>query len=363
MQNNPSSFLVINPFGIGDVLFSTPLIRVIKENFPQASISYLCNRRTQAVLKNHPLITETIVYERDEFEEERRRSKLAWARMFFKFIADIKRQKPEVCLDLSLNSQFGFFAWAAGIKRRVGLNYKGRGRFLTQKVTFDGYNDKHVVEYYLDVARSLDLSIKTHGLEVYTDSRSRSFAGEFLVDNGLKDQPIIGVAPCGGQAFGPHAYVKRWPQEKFGLLIERLVKEHRAKVFIFAGPNEKEEVADIMRRASCYRDCYEFTDSPLEEIIALVERCVLFIGNDTGPLRFANALDKKIVALFGPVDERVYGLYPYDPKKHIVITKDLGCRPCYKKFKLPACPYQIRCLQEIGVDEVYNAAKRLLLPQ
>ena len=119
-------------------------------------------------------------------------------------------------------------------------------------------------------------------------------------------------------------------------------------------------MARILSGTSCGGDCYEFTDASLSQIIALTERVELFIGNDTGPLRFANGLDKKIVALFGPVDENVYGLYPHDPAKHIVMTKDVDCRPCYKKFRLAECLYQVRCLREITVDDVYEAASALI---
>jgi heptosyltransferase-2 len=360
VRTDPSSFLIINPFGIGDVLFSTPLIRNLKENFPGCRISYLCNRRTEPVLKHNPYIAQTIVYERDEFEALRRSSKIAWAKKFFELIGQIKAQKAQIVFDLSLNSQFGFFSWFAGIRKRLGLDYKRRGRFLTQRVTIDGYDDKHVADYYLDVLQLMDIPAKRHCLEVYTDRESKAFADEFIDTRGLKDKFIVGIAPCGGQAFGPQAYVKRWPKEKFAELIKVLVKEHKAKIFIFAGSNEKEEVADILERAESAGDCYEFTDLSLEKIIALVDKSSLFIGNDTGPLRFANGLDKKIVALFGPVDDTVYGLYPHDPKKHRVIAHDLDCRPCYQKFRLPKCSYDRRCLKDISVEEVLKAVKALI---
>ena len=68
------SFLVMNPFGIGDVLFSTPLVRQLHEAHPGAKIYYLCNRRTSTFLKNHPLITKLFIYERDEFRAAEKRS-------------------------------------------------------------------------------------------------------------------------------------------------------------------------------------------------------------------------------------------------------------------------------------------------
>jgi len=361
VRNRGPSFLVINPFGIGDVLFSTPLIRNLKDNFPQSEFYYLCNKRAEPIIKNYPLINKSFVYERDEFEAVRKRSKLQWFSKYLKFISDIRKERIDISIDLSLNSQFGFLARAWGIRERLGLDYKGRGRFLTKKVKIEGFEDKHVAEYYLDLLGLLRLSPESYPMEVYTDKESKLWVDNFIEQNRISNKDlIIGVAPCGGEAFGDKAYVKRWPPDKFSLLIRRLIDDYKAKIFIFAGPKEKKETFDILSKIESKKACFEFTGCSLNKIIALVDRCNLVVANDTGPLRFANALGKKIIALFGPVDDKVYGLYPNDPLKHNVIKKDLACRPCYKKFRLPDCPYNRKCLNDITVDEVFNAVASLL---
>ncbi len=198
-------------------------------------------------------------------------------------------------------------------------------------------------------------------LEVYTDSVSRLWAeGIFKKEHILKEDLIIGIAPCGGDAFGKDNYLRRWPPERFTQLIDRLVDGFKAKVFIFAGPDEKNDVTGIISPLKNKTDVFEFCDSSLEQTVALVERCQLFISNDTGILRFADALNKKIVALYGPIDEKVYGPYPYDSGRAIVIKKDLDCRPCYHKFRLASCLNSHRCMSEITVDEVLQAVKKLL---
>jgi len=362
VENKYRSFLIINTFGIGDVLFSTPLLRNLKENFPNAKIFYLCNRRVYPVLKNHPLIEKIFIYERDEFEKVKKQSKFAWLKKIIAFVSDIKKEKIEVVLDLSLNSQFGFFSWVAGIKKRLGLDYKGRGRFFTDKIEINGYQDKHVVDYYLSLLNLLNIKPKELKLQVYADEISKLWADNFIKDNGISNSDfLIGVAPCGGQAFGKEANIKRWPENKFSLLIDKLIEEFNAKILIFAGPNEKKEVSNIISGLNNSARCFEFTDSSLDQIIAMIDKCKLFIGNDTGPLRFADALDKKIIAIFGPIDEKVYGVYPPDStNKSIVINKDLNCRPCYKKFRLPECIHDKKCLNDISTEDVFKEAKRLI---
>ena len=361
MKDKIDFFLIINPFGIGDVLFSTPLIRNLKENFPEARIYYLCNKKTNPIVGSHPFIYKTFIYERDDFEAIKKKSFFLWLKEFDSFIADIRKERIEIALDLSLNTQYGFFAWAAGIKKRYGLDYKDRCRFLNKKIKIEGYINKHVVDYYLDLLALLDLPVKRYGLEVYADTESKEWSANFLKQHNIGEKDlIIGIAPCGGDAFGKDAYIKRWPAERFSELIDRLIKELKAKVFIFAGPREKSDVDKILSSVPHKNNCFEFTVATLPQTVALVEKCSLFIGNDTGPLRFADGLNKKLVALFGPVDEKVYGPYPYDEKRTIVLKKDLSCRPCYNKFRLAPCVNNRKCLSDITVDEVMTAALRLI---
>src|SRR5208283_1549917 len=105
---NFKKILIINPYGIGDVLFTTPVISNLRRSYPQATIAYLANARTADFIKMNP---------------------------------DIKQ-----VFDFSLNSSFGFLCVACGIKKRIGFDYRGRGRFLTDKIPLKGYEDKHVIE-------------------------------------------------------------------------------------------------------------------------------------------------------------------------------------------------------------------------
>jgi heptosyltransferase II len=362
MTKNYRSFLIINTFGIGDVLFSTPLIRNLSERFPQAKLYYLANRKTAGFMSKHPLIERVFVYERDEFVAAQKVSWLAALKAYSRFISEIRKEKIEAAIDLSLNTPFGFFALLSGIKDRFGLDYKKRGLFLTRKLPIEGFLSKHVAEYYLDVLKLMDIQPRAYPMEVYTDKESAAQADTFLKNNLISGHDlIIGIAPCGGDAFGKDADIKRWPAEKFSGLIERLVNDLKAKVFIFAGPKEKTEIGGIIGGLKNREGVFEFTGSTLTQTTALLEKCSLFIGNDTGPMRFADALRKKIVALFGPVDEKVYGPYPEDPGRAIVLKKDLPCRPCYGKFRLAPCKRDKECLKGISIDEVMAAVKKLLI--
>lgn len=360
-SKNPKSFLIINTFGIGDVLFSTPLLRNLAEQFPEADFYYLANRKTADILSQHPLIKKVFVYERNDFVAEEKKSWLAALKKYHEFISEIRKKKIDVSIDLSLNTPFGFFALLAGIKNRYGLDYKKRGIFLTRKLPLAGFLDKHVVEYYLDVSRLMGFSPRPCAMEVYADRQSRDWAVDFLKNHSIsEDELILGIAPCGGDAFGKDAYIKRWPAENFTKLIGKLIGDLKARIFIFAGPKEKADVDRIISGFGENSGIYEFSETSLLQTVALLEKCSLFIGNDTGPARFADALGKKVVALFGPVDEKVYGPYPNQPGRSVVLKNELPCWPCYSKFKLSPCHYNVACLSGITVERVFNAAQELL---
>jgi len=99
----------------------------------------------------------------------------------------------------------------------------------------------------------------------------------------------------------------------------------------------------------------------LEELAGVMSELKLLICNDGGPLHMAAALGVKTVSIFGPVDEVVYGPYPPDVK-HVVVKKDLPCRPCYKDFRFAGCSNNRKCLQDITVGEVFEQVKGLLSP-
>ncbi len=354
------SILVVNPFGIGDVLFSTPLLRNIRINFPDAKIYYLANKRCAPLLKIHPLISKVFVFERDEFVQERKKSQFAGLLKYWFFIQELRREKIECVLDLSLNSQFGFFCFLAGIKKRLGLDYKQRALFLNQKIAITGFRSKHVADYYLDTLSLLNLPVKRCGLEVYTDTASDKWAGVFYQEQHiLDDQLVVGIAPCGGAAFGQDNHLRRWPPERFSLLIDQLVEACNSTVFIFAGPQEKDDVLAIIDKLKHKQRVFDFSECSLAKTVSLIKRCKLFISNDSGLLRLADGLNKKMLALYGPIDEQVYGPY-LATERSIILKKDLSCRPCYVNFRLLPCKRNRECLRSISVEEVITAALKLL---
>jgi heptosyltransferase II len=360
LKKDKVKILVINPFGIGDVLFSTPLLRNLKKYNPTCKLYYLCNKRVAPLLRNNPLIEKIFIYERDDFEQIKQQSRFLWFKSMFSFLMSIRKEHIDISFDLSLNTKFGFFSFFAGIPQRIGFDYKKRGFFLTRKLVIDGFNDKHVAEYYLDILRLVGIPVSEEPFELFLANDDKTEAEGILRQHGFEKKRIIGIAPCGGESFGKHAGIKRWPLENFATVINRLIRQYDVGIILLAGPKEKEEINAIIRLVNKSENIIDATECSIVQIAALVEKSDIVLSNDTGPLRFANAFGNKIVAIFGPVDDTVYGLYPPHNKNHVVIKKDLLCRPCYCRFRLRECTSASACLTTITVDEVFNAVAGLV---
>jgi len=352
--------LIINPFGIGDVLFTTPIIHTLKDTFPGVKIGYLCNRRTKAILESNPYVDWVFVYERDEFEEIKKSSFFGWLKKLSSFLREIKNEHFELAIDFSLNTQYGFFSWFAGIKKRIGYDFKKRGRFLTQKVNLTGYSNKHIVEYYADLLKYLGLELKYRNLELYLNAQDKKWIEEILAQENLdKSSFLVGIIPGAGRSWGKDSSLKHWRAENFAKLADKIVENYKAQIIIM-GDFFEQELAHRVKMSMHYKAIDLSGRTNIGQLAALLSITRLVITNDGGPLHMAVALGRKTVSFFGPVDPKVYGPYPLDTKRHIVLESSLDCSPCYHNFRLSGCKHNKECLEKIDVKLALNAVSTLL---
>ena len=353
MKSLPSykKILVINIFGVGDVLFTTPLLRNIKLALPGVTIGYVCNKRTVDLLFNNPDIHRVHVYEKDDFENLWKKSKVAFLKRIAHFFDEIKKQHYDLVIDVSLNKYSSFFALVAGIKERVGFDYKKRGFWLTKKTTLMGYEGKHVVDFYLDFLTQLGIPAKERHLQVSLSSEDVAWAKQFLQAQGVKPSDrLVAVVPGGGASWGKTAEYKRWPAKRYAKLADKVIEKYHAKIILIGDDSEQALCQDVVSDMTlpCIKS---FGKTTLGQFAALLEQCSLAIVNDGGPLHLAVALGVRTISLFGPVDEHVYGPYPKD--NHETVVSSVSCRPCYRRFRVADCGHH-QCLQRISVEDVLS---------
>ncbi|MFA6321087.1 MAG: glycosyltransferase family 9 protein [Candidatus Omnitrophota bacterium] len=358
MSNN---ILIMNPFGIGDVIFSTPLIDILRKRFPDSFIAYVCNKRSSELLNTNPNLNKIFIYEKDDYRIIWERSRLEYCRKLFQDMLGLKKFKFNIFIDLSMAYQYSLLAKVVGIKKRIGFNYRNRGRFLTDKINIKGFDEKHVIECYLAILTLLDIDIKKYPVSprIYVTDCDLAAADKILEGDGIKKSDLlIGVVPGCGASWGVDAAHRRWDRKNFAVLADKLIDKYNAKIVLFGDKKEVEICSDV-QSAMKHEVVNYCGKTSLPELAAFISRCNLVVTNDGGPLHMAVGLGVNTVSIFGPVDEKIYGPYMARGDHRIIFNKGLSCRPCYRKFKYSKCEKRV-CLDGISVEDVLAGAESIL---
>ena len=363
-MSRPLRILIVNPFGIGDVLFSTPLIRAVHHAFPTSRIGYLCNRRTERILRENPFLDDVFVYEKDEMVNLWRRSWWRGLRHLGGLVRQLRQARFHLVIDLSLGERYSFILKSLGVPRLVGFNYRGRGKFLTESFPIEGYHGDHVVEYYRKLLRFLGIRLTDASLDLPVAYADACWADQYLAELGAADGGLlVGMVPAGGVSWGVDAPFRRWSFEGFAAVGDALIERYGARVLLFGEASDKPlcaTVAGFMKHPVIDLS----GETTLGQFVSLLGWMDLVICNDGGPLHLAVSQGVKTVSVFGPVDPNVYGPYGASAGRHRVIYREgLPCRPCYHQFKLPPCPYERACLTTIAPEEVLAACEEALEPR
>jgi len=356
--NIMKKILIANIFGIGDVLNTTPLISNLKKTHENVSIDYLCNGRVCEIAEDIPGIDSIFVYEKDDFVKLWKESKKRWFTALFGLFRDIKKQKYDAVFDFTLSREFGLFFALAGIRSRIGFDYKRRGIFLTKKIPLAAFEKRHIIEYDLDLLKLFGIPPKEKEMRLEADSESLTQISDYFKKTGIDPERLVTIVPGGGASWGKQANRRRWDTKNFSSVADSLA-EKGFQIAVIGDSAEKElcnKVAVGMKHApNAVRN-----DLSIKQYVAFLKKSQLVICNDGGPLHITVALGTKGVFVFGPVDEKVYGPYPVTDKHKVILACDVECRPCYHKFKLPECAYNKKCLTKISPEQVLSVSLKLL---
>lgn len=347
--------LVINPYGLGDVLFSLPMVQSLKYYFPPTKIFYLCNKRVYPLLRHQTGLDFIYIFEKDDWRDKFYSSRIKTIRDFLNFLKDIKKNKFDLVFDLSLVPEFGFFSWLSGVKLRLGYAYKKRGIFLNKKIRLISYQDKHMVEYYLSLLELLNLKPIVRKIKINLPLDIRVWAENEVSILKKNYGLVISLIPGGGASWAQDAYKKLWPPEKFKGLLSLITEEIKASIVLLGDERDAERFRGIKLSPKILN---YLGKTDLLKFAGLMSVSDFVITNDGGPLHLAVGLGVPTLSIFGPVSEDVYGPYPSD-RIHRVVSLKLPCRPCYRNFKIPECD-NYHCLNAITVEEVFRNLKQQL---
>jgi len=331
--------LIIDFLAIGDLLFTTPLLETIRYNFKSAEITMSIRKSVKDILLYNEDIDNLLFFDK----KDKHKSMLG----YINFIKKIREVNADLVLTLQDNPRLALLSYLSKAPHRIGLvDNKFRKLFYTTTIKPD--NNKHRVDYYLDIAKSMNniKTIKNNGLKLNITDKEIKWARSILSKNNINlKKKLIGLH------IGGTWRTKRWPVKKFAKLADMLIKEG-LEVIILGGPGDVEDslrVENYMKKNTI--NLAGKTD--LLKLTGLLDNLNLFISGDTGPLHMAVARNTKSLAIFGPTE--VWRYRPYG-KKHEVVKLDLDCQPCHKKI----CPYNWECMKNIEVEDVFKNALKML---
>jgi predicted lipopolysaccharide heptosyltransferase III len=349
-KDHIKKILVIRLDDLGDVILATPAIRNIQENFPDAAIDILVKSSTKDIVLNNPHINKIWVL--DPFWM---RSKKPFTfKQMIHFVQQLRRENYDLALELRGNPFNIILAFLCRSRYRAGYGAQGLGFLLTCVIAYaDGV--KHEIERNLDLLRGLDLSVSSHHPELFIPDAADRFVDRFLKENTVsKGDMLVCIHP------GAPWQARRWPQERFAALADALIAAYKSKIVLIGSGDEKALCSAIRNLAGPENRNQIISAAGAMDIAAtaaLIRRCRLFIGNDSGPMHIASAVNTDTVALFGPQTPELFG--PRGAQAAAIYRK-VDCSPCIQKGGR-GCMRGLQCcegLLHITADDVMDVIEK-----
>lgn len=321
---------VIHPAFLGDAVFLGPAVRALKARWPRGRVAVVVTPRGEAVARLLPGCDEVLVYDKRGSDGGLRGLWRAgrWLRAF----------GPDAALVSHVSPRSGALAWLSGAPRRIGY-----APWCTERVRLD--RSLPFVDRALALAARLGAPAEDRGLRLESPPDPEGHAGRVLA--GAR-RPLVALVP------GAEWETKRWGPEKYAVLADEMARRG-GTVLLLGGPADRALSARIAELTLA--DVRDTTGNTIAQALALLARCDLVVGGDTGLTHCARALGRPTLVIFGPTD----------PARHLFgaaalpLRLGLDCQPCHDHGPR-RCPLgHHRCMAHLSARAVADATGQLLL--
>lgn len=297
---------------IGDVVLTTPVIRSVRNAFPDAFIAYMADAQAVSLLEHNPCLNEIIPFDfaRPTWREQSRVAVLLWRRHF------------DLAIDLFGNPRSALLTLLSGAHTRVGLDRPGRGRLFTVRVR-DGAGAKTAIDFHMQFLNAIGIPRTAERTEIFLTDAERAIAQRMICNAAQGSGPIVCLHP------GATWPAKRWLPERFAAVAEIVRERFGARVILTAGPKD----GDVIRRVqnTSVRPLPVFEGLPLRQLAAVLNQCRACVANDSGPMHIAAAVGTPTIGIFGPGEEDIWFPYPAE-EGHASLRHNVPCHPCHLDF-------------------------------
>jgi lipopolysaccharide heptosyltransferase II len=321
----PARLVIRAPNWLGDAVMALPAMGAVRAAFPQAHIA------VAAVAAVAPLFEEETAARQNEIVIVTRATETA--------------AMTAGGFDTALLFPNSFrSAWAVrrgGVGERWGYAGNLRSPLLTRTVATPP-DRVHQSRYYADLVRGLGLPVAESPPRVSVRQETAVRAQALFARQGITGGRIVGFAP--GAAYG---HAKRWPPGRVAEVIARLIGGCGATCVLVGAAGDRDAAREIESTLPSHARVVDLIGrTDLRLLAGVLALCDVFVSNDSGAMHLAAALGVRVVAIFGPTDDRVTA----PPDGHDVLVHPVFCRPCM----LRDCPIDHRCMKGITSDAVFD---------
>lgn len=318
--------LIVRFSSIGDIVLTTPVIRCLKEQLPQAEIHYLTKASFQIIVENNPNIDRLWTIQKSTSE----------------ILPALKAEKFDYIIDLHHNLR------TLQLKLKLGVKSFSFDKLNIQKWLLVNFkkpitNTQHIVERYLDTVIPLGVINDNKNCDYFIPEQDEIDLRYYA----LEENKFVAVA------LGAQYETKQLPAEK---TIE-ILKNIELPIVLLGGKQDEEKANLISQEIPCIDLTGKIN---LNSSAYLVKNASVLLTNDTGLMHIASCFHTKIVSVWGNTVPEL-GMYPYRPNQSETFTthevNGLSCRPC-SKIGHHECPKKhFNCMQQQDTVEIFNAIK------
>jgi ADP-heptose:LPS heptosyltransferase len=307
--------LVIRFSSMGDIIYTTPVVRCLKEQLPNAEIHFLTKPAFKYIYDNNPYVEKLLLLKPTLSET----------------VADIKMEKYDYIIDLHNNLRTAIIKTLTGIKAST-FHKQTVLKWLSLRMNLHLVAPIHLVDRYMATVSFLGVKNDDGPINYYLKA----------------DHSLAKLLPPSHQniyvAFiiGATHFTKRMPNNK----IISICNDINYPIVLLGGGDVKVNGDEIKEALGdkVYNACGV---TSLDESVYIVSKAHSVVGFDTGLTHIAEAFDRPIVSVWGGTAPELLGVQPYKVKDVLVSETDISCRPC-SKFGLAKCPLgHFKCMTEM----------------
>ena len=339
--------LIARLSAFGDVVRTVPAVKAIRENFQGCEIHWLVEDRYAPLIEGLSYVDKLVIVPRKDWQSlplgKRPRS-------FFSFIQKLRTEHYDIYIDFHGVLKSGVYGRLAGIPRRIGyppgISKELNTLFTNEKISAIPRRMSRYERNFL-IPRHFNACLEQTRADLPISEEDRSFAASFLKAQGLRQKDFVFMFP-GTSAKGIH---KRWMPENYGKLIDFAYEKWNLPTVIGWGPGEEEIVGAVQPIAD--HKPIILPQITAKQLCAVIEKALIFLGGDTGPMHMASMVGTPVVTIFGPSDLVINEPARFTPFR--IVSAEIDCSPCRKRN----CR-ELDCLHAVSVEMVAEAISSLL---